>query len=76
MRCRDTLPQASLPFDRRAGNVRGAFACEASVAGLRIALLDDVMTTGATMEELARTLRAAGAADIGVWVLARTPRPN
>jgi ComF family protein len=76
VRCKDTAPQASLPFDRRAGNVRGAFACEASVAGLRVTLLDDVMTTGATVEELARTLRRAGAADVGVWVLARTPRPD
>jgi ComF family protein len=75
-RCRDTAPQASLPFDRRAGNVRGAFACQAPVAGLRVTLIDDVMTTGATVEELARTLRRAGAADVGVWVLARTPRPD
>lgn len=76
VRRRDTAPQASLPFDRRAGNVRGAFACETPVAGLRVTLIDDVMTTGATMEELARTLRSAGAADVGVWVLARTPRPD
>ena len=75
-RCKDTAPQASLPFDRRAGNVRDAFACDASVAGLRVTLLDDVMTTGATVEELARTLRRAGAAEVGVWVLARTPRPD
>ena len=75
-RCRDTLPQASLPFDRRADNVRGAFACDASLSGLRVALLDDVMTTGTTVEELARTLRRSGAADVGVWVLARTPRPD
>ena len=75
-RCKDTAPQASLPFDRRTANVRGAFTCDASVAGLRVTLIDDVMTTGATAEELARTLRRAGAADVGVWVVARTPRPD
>lgn len=73
-RTRNTARQASLPFDQRARNVRGAFACDATVAGLRIAILDDVMTTGATVAELARTLRRAGAMDVAVWVLARTAR--
>jgi len=74
IRSRDTARQASLPFDQRASNVRGAFGCDASVANLRIAIVDDVMTTGATVGELARTLRRAGARDVAVWVLARTPR--
>lgn len=72
----DTPHQISLPRERRAANVRGAFAvapdARASLAGRRVALIDDVMTTGATLGEAARTLRAAGAAEVEVWVLART----
>ena len=73
-RVRDTAPQASLPFDQRARNMRGAFACDRSLSGLRVAILDDVMTTGTTIYELAQTLRRAGAAEVSAWVLARTPR--
>jgi ComF family protein len=73
-RVRDGQPQASLPWDERAANVRGAFACTADLSGLRVAIVDDVMTTGATLEELARTLKRAGAREVNAWVLARTPR--
>jgi ComF family protein len=73
----DTPHQLSLPRDRRAANVRGAFQvpddARAILAGRRIALVDDVMTTGATLAEASRTLLAAGAAGVEVWVLARTP---
>lgn len=73
----DTPHQLSLPRDRRAANVRGAFQVPGSareaLAGRRIALVDDVMTTGATLAEASRTLLAAGAAQVEVWVLARTP---
>jgi ComF family protein len=75
VRVREGLPQASLPWDERARNVRGAFACRIDLGGLRIAVVDDVMTTGATLEELARTLKRAGASEVVAWVLARTPRP-
>lgn len=71
-RVRDTLPQTDLPHDARAANVRGAFACTGVVAGMTIAVVDDVMTTGASLEELARTLKSAGAASIENWVVART----
>jgi ComF family protein len=71
-RIRDTPPQTDLPHDARAANVRGAFACTGLVAGLNVALVDDVMTTGASLEELARTLKAAGAAGVENWVVART----
>jgi ComF family protein len=71
-RIRDTVPQTDLPHDARAANVRGAFACTGPVAGLQLALVDDVMTTGASLEALAATLKAAGAARVENWVVART----
>ena len=60
----------------RARNVRGAFALRPgrSVAGKRVVIIDDVMTTGATVEECARVLRRAGAGSIGVLTLARGVR--
>ncbi len=71
-RVRDTPAQAALPFAGRAANVRGAFRCPTPVAGQTIAVLDDVMTTGATLDEVASTLKRAGAARVVNWVLART----
>jgi ComF family protein len=72
-RIRATPPQADLPWKARAKNVRGAFACDAAVTGMRVAVVDDVMTTGATLHEFAKTLKAAGAAHVENWVVARTP---
>ena len=74
-RVRDTIPQTDLPHDARATNVRGAFACAGAVSGMTLAVVDDVMTTGASLEELARTLRAAGATRVENWVVARTWPP-
>ncbi len=71
-RTRDAPPQIELPYDQRQRNVRGAFRCTRPLAGLRIAVVDDVMTTGATLDEMARTLKAAGAAYVENWVIART----
>ena len=71
-RVRDTAAQMDLPFGDRQGNVRGAFACAGDVKGLCLAVVDDVMTTGATLDEMARTLKRAGAARVVNWVLART----
>lgn len=71
-RARDTAPQMELPFDERRRNVRGAFVCEHSLQGQSIAVLDDVMTTGATLDEMAATLKRAGAARVVNWVVART----
>jgi len=70
-RIRDTAPQTGLPHDARAANVRGAFACAEPMAGMTVAVVDDVMTTGASLEELARTLKRAGAARVENWVVAR-----
>jgi ComF family protein len=71
-RLRDTAPQSSLQWRSRSKNVRKAFGCTGQVAGKHVALVDDVMTTGATLDELARTVKAAGADKVSVWVVART----
>jgi len=67
----DTTPQASLPWKERARNIRHAFACDIDLSGLAILVIDDVMTTGATLNELAGTLKAHGAVRVENLVLAR-----
>jgi len=76
IRERNTRAQADLPWSERARNVRGAFRCERSLDGAAIAVVDDVMTTGATLDELAATLKRAGAARVVNWVVARTFPPD
>lgn len=71
-RLRDTPAQAELPLDVRTRNMRGAFACSLPLTGRRVALVDDVMTTGATLDALAGALKRAGAASVVNWVVART----
>lgn len=71
-RVRDTPPQAGLDLGARRRNLRGAFDCRADLAGKRVALLDDVMTSGASLDELARTALKAGATEVWAWVVART----
>ncbi|MEN6584873.1 MAG: phosphoribosyltransferase family protein [Sulfuricella sp.] len=71
-RIRATAPQVGLPLKKRAGNLRGAFTCSLDLQGKHVAILDDVMTTGASLRELALTLRRQGAAEISAWVVART----
>jgi ComF family protein len=75
-RIRDTPPQMGLKHDQRRRNVRGAFACSGDVQGQRIALIDDVMTTGTSLDELAKTLKKAGALEVQNWVVARTLPPG
>lgn len=72
VRTRATPPQVSLPLKQRVKNMRGAFDCTAQLHGLRVALVDDVMTTGASLNALATSIKAAGAAEVGCWVVART----
>jgi ComF family protein len=76
MRHRDTPQQADLPWAQRGRNVHGAFTCTRAFAGQAIAVVDDVMTTGSTLEEIAATLKAAGAARVVNWVVARTLPPD
>ena len=72
VRTRMTALQVSLPLKRRIGNMRRAFSCTTQLEGKRVALLDDVMTTGASLNALADTVRAAGAIHVECWVVART----
>ncbi len=71
-RQRDTPPQAGLDLKERQRNLRGAFVCDEDMKGKRIALLDDVMTSGGSLNELAKAARRAGALEIDAWVVART----
>lgn len=74
LRIRATRPQVELSGAERPANVRGAFAVSrpAAVQGLRILLIDDVFTTGATLNECARALKTAGAGAVSALTLART----
>jgi ComF family protein len=76
VRRRRTPSQGHLGPAARERNVRGAFAIQPgrSFAGRRVVVIDDVMTTGATVEECARVLKRAGAASVGVLTLARALR--
>lgn len=72
VKTRDTAPQTRLPWKERRKNIRGAFVVEGGVAGCHVAVVDDVLTTGATLSELARNLKRAGAASVTGYVIART----
>ena len=67
-----TPPQASLPLKQRVKNIKGAFKVIGDFSGKRIAIVDDVMTSGASLNELAKTLKKAGAVHVECWVIART----
>jgi predicted amidophosphoribosyltransferase len=56
--------------------VRGAFTCRGNIQGQHIALIDDVMTTGTSLDELAATLKRAGAGEVSCWVVARALKPG
>jgi ComF family protein len=70
----ETAPQSRLDLDARRQNVGRAFQVNARVHGLHVAVVDDVMTTGATLEALAHTLKAAGARRVTNFVALRTPK--
>ena len=76
----DTPHLADLPREQRAARIRGAFGIAPGrsqlLRGQSVALVDDVMTSGATAAEAARVLLAAGAIEVQVWVVARTPAPG
>ncbi|MGJ7516870.1 ComF family protein [Pseudomonas baetica] len=78
LRIQDTGAQQALNASERRKNLRSAFALapDASVKGRHLALVDDVLTTGATAQALAHLLMEAGAARVDVYCLARTPKPG
>lgn len=71
-RCSHRTAQSTLPAAARANNIAGAFACRKSLAGADVLIVDDVITTGTTVTELARTLSRSGARHIYVAALAAT----
>ena len=71
-RVRDTPPQSALPWKERKKNVRNAFSCNINLSGKRIVLVDDVLTTGASLNALAEAVSKKGAIEISAWVVART----
>ncbi|MFA6447992.1 MAG: ComF family protein [bacterium] len=73
VRRRYTRPQSLLPLKEREKNVRGAFAVSrnAPIAGKKLILIDDVMTSGATVYECARALKEGGAAEVYIFTIAR-----
>ena len=72
IRQRETAEQAGLDRKARRRNVTGAFATIKPLLARHVAVLDDVVTTGSTVRELAAVLREAGAEQIEVWAIART----
>lgn len=71
VRTRDTAEQAGLKPRQRRRNVRRAFAAVSRLDATHVAVLDDVMTTGCTANEVARVLRSAGATRVEIWAIAR-----
>jgi ComF family protein len=75
-RTRETVAQSRLAAARRRANVAGAFAAARRTRGRRVLLVDDVVTTGATVRAAAEALAAAGATRVHVASFARTPEPE
>lgn len=73
VRTRHAPPQHSLDLEARRRNLRGAFSVRTPVTDHHVVVIDDVMTTGSTLEEVAKTLKRAGAARVTNMVVARTP---
>ncbi|WP_457673864.1 double zinc ribbon domain-containing protein [Thiolapillus sp.] len=70
---RETATQHSLSRRERLDNLRGCFAFDNSSAHRHVAVIDDIVTTGATAREAARALKAAGVEKVEIWAVARTP---
>lgn len=70
-RTRETSEQAGLARRERRRNIRGAFALLRPIRARHVALIDDVMTTGSTVNELAKVLKAGGVKRVDVWAIAR-----
>jgi len=73
---RETAPQPELVARERRRNLRDAFHVRHAIGARHVAVIDDVMTTGATMQAIALELKRAGATRVDAWVVARTPAPR
>ena len=73
-RTRDTPEQAGLDRKARRRNLKGAFQMRAQLPAHRVAIVDDVVTTGSTANEVARVLKRAGAQHVEVWAVARAAK--
>lgn len=73
---RHTPAQQGLDRRARRGNVRGSFHCATALPWRHVALLDDVITTGTTADEMTRVLKRAGVEEVSIWAVARTPDPH
>lgn len=71
-RIRPTQPQQQLIARLRRRNLRGAFRCDENLAGRHVALIDDVVTTGSTVAEIAALLQKSGVASLQIWCVCRT----
>ena len=71
-RVKNTPPQITLPRKERHKNMKNAFSCAEDFTGMHIAIVDDVITTGASVDTLATVLRDHGAHEVSVWAVART----
>lgn len=76
LRTRATCAQSNLDAQERHRNLRGAFTVTDAALPAHVAVVDDVMTTGATLHECAGTLLRAGVARVDVWALGRAPKPR
>jgi len=75
-RVRDTPPQSSLPWKERKKNVHNAFCCDKDLSGKSVALVDDVLTSGASLNALSMAVQESGAREVTAWVIARTLPPS
>lgn len=73
IRCRHTAPQVGNRVDARRRNIRGAFGLKSPLEASHVLIIDDVVTTGSTVNELAKLLKASGVRRVGVLSLARAP---
>ena len=71
VRIRSTPSQTEIPWKKRKQNIRNAFICTQNFAGKQVAIVDDVMTSGATLNELAKVILRQGAGSVRAWVVAR-----